>query len=338
MSLGRSLQIQTLAADLGLRAADHPVRGILRFCENRAHRVLKKYPDCHTLTDLLIAVADDLGTQFVEIRSADDLERLRMRFAHDGEKVFAGLHNELSENVYGITVRRTVRKPWERPFMSVIDCRGEKQHRSYFTKWHEIGHLLILTDQMRLCFRRTHVHHDQKDPEEQMVDLIAGAVGFLPRIVRQHADGLPTFERFEELRETLCPDASKQASNIGFTNAWPTPCLLIQAKPAFNRNEQEWLAHPSLGLGPEPEPSLRAVNVSLNDGARKSGLMIFRNMRVPGDSVIHRMFDDQNPEARTSVEDLSWWESSEGKRLPQRRIMVQAASLNGEVVALVRPH
>jgi hypothetical protein len=29
--------------------------------------------------------------------------------------------------------------------------------RSYYTKWHEIGHLLILlTDQMRLAPRRTH--------------------------------------------------------------------------------------------------------------------------------------------------------------------------------------
>lgn len=338
MSLRRNLQIQTLAADLGVRTTDNPVRAILRFCENRAHRVLKKYPDCHTLTDLLDAVADDLGTQFVEIRSDDDLERVRMRFAHDGEKVFAGLHNELSTNVYGITVRRTARKPWERPFVSVIDCRGEKQNRSYFTKWHEIGHLLVLTDQMRLCFRRTHVHHDQKDPEERMVDLIAGAVGFLPRIVRLHADGLPSLEKFEGFREALCPEASKQASNIGFTNAWPTPCLLIQAKPALKSSEQKWLAHPSLDIGWEPKPVLRAVRVSLNDAARKSGLLIFRNMRIPENSMIHRIFHEQNLEARTNVEDLSWWQSSEGTRLPQMKIVVQAVSLNGEAVALIRPY
>ncbi len=338
MTLRRNLQIQTLAADLGIRGADHPVRAILRFCENRAHHVLKKFPDCNTLEDLLIAVADDLGTQFVEIWSDEDLEQVRKRFVHEGERIFAGLHDELSEDVYGITVRRTARKRWEKPYVSVIDCRGDKQYRSYFTKWHEIGHLLILTDQMRLCFRRTHVHHDKKDPEEQMVDLIAGTVGFLPRIVRLHARGLPTLEKFEELRSVLCPDASKKASNIGFTNAWPTPCLLIQAKPGFNRNEHEWLAHPSLGLGPDPKPVLRAVKVSLNDAARKSGLMVFRNMRVPEASVIHRMYSEQNPEPQTSSEDLSWWESSGGTRLPHGRILVQAVSLNGEVVALVHPN
>ena len=338
MSLRNSLQIQTLAADLGLPRASDPVRSILRFCENRTNEILGEFPDCHTLTDLLAATANSLRTHFAEVRSDDDLDQVRMGYARDGEKVFAGLHNELADDVYGITVRRTARRPWEQPYVSVIDCRGQKQQRSYFTKWHELGHLLVLTDQLRLCFRRTHVDHDQKDPEEAMVDLVAGTVGFLPSIVRRYAQGMPSIERFEELREQLCPEASLQASTQGFAKAWPTPCLLVRAERGLNRSEQRWLAHPSLGLGGEPVPVLRAVRVTPNDAARKSGLMIFPNMRVPKESVIHRVFNEQHPEPELCVEDLAWWESTGGTKLQQRKVLVQALSVHDGVIGLVRPH
>src|ERR1035441_6851450 len=93
----------------------------------------------------------------------------------------------------------------ELPFVSVIDCRGEKRFRSYYTKWHELGHLLILTDQMRLTFRRTHFGLEDKDPEEALVDVIAGAFGFLPDIVRPLAKGQPSFDGIEDIRIHLCP-------------------------------------------------------------------------------------------------------------------------------------
>ena len=338
MSLRRSFRIQTLAADLGIPRANDPVGAILRFCENRTRAILRKFPDCHTLTDLLVATANSLGTQFAEVRSDEELDKVRMRYARGGDQVFAGLHDELSDTVYGITIRRRVRKPWEQPYVSVIDCRGEKQHRSYFTKWHEVGHLLVLTDQMRLCFRRTHVDHDQKDPEEAMIDLIAGALGFLPSIVRQHTQGIPTFEKFEELRERLCPEASQQASIQGFAKAWPTSCLLIRAELGIKRGEERWLSQPSLGLEGEPMPLLRAVRVTPSDAARRSGLTIFPNMRVPRESVIHRVFDGQNPEPQQCVEDLSMWESTGGKRLSGRKALVQAASVHDGVAALVSPY
>ena len=96
--------------------------------------------------------------------------------------------------VFGVTFKRLSRKPWELPYVSVIDCRLDKKYRSYYTKWHELGHLLILTDQMRLAFRRTHFGLDDKDPEEALVDVIAGAFGFLPDLIKPVAKGRPSFE------------------------------------------------------------------------------------------------------------------------------------------------
>jgi hypothetical protein len=337
MSLRNSFKIQALAADLGLKPSNNPVQAILKSCEKRTDRILRQFPDCHTLSDLLMVMADELGAHFEVVRSNEDIGDVQERYLQRGERIFSGLSNELSNDVYGITFRRTARKDWERPYVSVIDCRGEKRNRSYFTKWHELGHLLVITDQMRLAFRRTHVEFDTKDPEEAMVDLIAGAVGFLPRIVRPHAKGRPSFANFKELRQKLCPEASRSAMTQGFANAWPTPCLLLQGKAALKRGEERWLAPPSFDFCEGPKPALRAVRVRLNDAARTSDLMIFPNMRVPVRSVIYQVFEEQVRNPQTSVEDLSWWEASQGTQLPHRKVLVEARSVNGAVDALITP-
>jgi hypothetical protein len=122
--------------------------------------------------------------------------------------------------------------------VSVIDCRGQKAWRAYFTKWHEIAHLLVLTDQMRLSFRRTQAHAVNNDPEEILMDVIAGKFGFYPPIVSSHADGAISFDRIDSLRMQLCPEASLLSSQINFVKAWPEPCLLVHGKLAVKRGRQ----------------------------------------------------------------------------------------------------
>ena len=152
------------------------------------------------------------------------------RYSLKGETALVCLHDELADDVYGITFRRTSRKSWERQFVSIIDCRCEKQFRSYFTKWHELDHLLMLTDQRRLKFLRTHAAVAEfKDPEEALVIIIAGRIGFLARLVRAVANGRASFEAVEDVRSELCPEASKESAVIGIAAAWPTPCLVLRA-------------------------------------------------------------------------------------------------------------
>lgn len=168
-ALKRSYKIHALASDLGIKSSGDPVREIVRFCEKRVRRFLRDFPDCATLSQLLDIAASKLGTKFEEIHSDDELDEVRERYLRQGEKAFASLQEELSAQVFGVTFRRTSRKSWELPFVSVIDCRGEKRFRSYYTKWHEMGHLLILTDQMRLTFRRTHFGLEDKDPRKPLL-------------------------------------------------------------------------------------------------------------------------------------------------------------------------
>jgi hypothetical protein len=178
--LKRNYKVRALALDLGLKSSENPVRDILRFCEKRIERFLQDFPNCASLTQLLEVSASKLGTRFVEIHSDTELDEVRTRYLQQGEKAFVTVHEDLADDVFGVTFKRTSRKSWELPYISLIDCRGQKKFRAYYTKWHELGHLLLLTDQMRLAFRRTHFGLEDKDPEEALVDVIAGNFGFLP--------------------------------------------------------------------------------------------------------------------------------------------------------------
>ena len=288
----------------------------MRYCERRIRRFLRDFPDCKTLSQLLDISASKLGTRFEEIRCDEQLDEVRARYLHQGEKALASLHEELSTNVFGVTFKRLSRRAWELPYVSVIDCRGQKQFRSYYTKWHELGHLFILTDQMRLAFRRTHFGLDDKDPEESLVDVIAGAFGFLPDLVAPLAKGQPSFDQFGKIRSDLCPEASQQSSVIGIAKAWPTPCILLKAQMALKRGEHRDLAQGTLAFQERPSEMLRAVHVAPNDAARNTSLAVFPNMRVPARSIIYKVFSGAAAHGCAS-EDMSWWESSGGSLLPK---------------------
>jgi hypothetical protein len=194
---------------------------------------------------------------------------------------------------------------------------------AYFTKWHELGHLLILTDQLRLEFRRTHLHLDDRDPEERLVDVLAGEFGFFSDLVMPHAKGIISFGKIESIRNLLCPDASQQATVIGIARAWPTPCILIRAEEALRKHEQRNSIQTTFGFTEPPQPALRAIKSSPNEAAKNAGMMIYPNMRIPDDSVIAEIFNKRTGEC-AEIEDLASWTSSDGTTLGSCRVRVEA--------------
>jgi hypothetical protein len=189
---------------------------------------------------------------------------------------------------------------------------------------------------MRLPFRRTHAAHDHKDPEESMVDVIAGTFGYFKDIVRPMTNGALSWENIEDVRTQLCPESSQQAAVIGIVKSWPVPAILVQAALGLKRGEKRQLGQDTFGFAAEPLPVLRAVQVTPNDAARRGDLVIFPNMRVPVHSIIHRVFAEEMPEAQAE-EDLEWWESSDGTRLPPLKIHVLARRQWNAVQALITP-
>ena len=330
-----SFQIARLAADLGLHHRGDHVAALLTFCHKRVNDVFREF-GCSTLSGLMGATAARLDTLFIEIQDDSDLADVRTDHLARGELVFATLAEQLGPHVYAITFKLTRPRESDRRFVSIIDCRGSKAARHYFSKWHELAHLLTLTPQARLKFCRTHAEPEEKDPEEALMDVIAGEVGFCPQLVRPHATGEISFERIADLREQLCPDASQQASLLGLVKSWPAPCVLIEARPALKARERRSLAQERFPFHDGPEAVLRAVNVTVNSAAERAGMTIHRNMRIPGESVISLVFED-GASSLEADEDLAWWTSSSGRGLAPRPVTVKARRRWDAAEALIVP-
>jgi hypothetical protein len=314
--------IRTLAHDLGVRISTDPVTAIKGHCHQQVKQFLKEFKDCTTLTGLLALAAQKLGTTFRDVHSDADLQALVKEFAARKEPCAAFFEPELTHDVYGITFKLLNAGKFDLPYISVIDCRGSKIHRAYFTKWHELGHLLILTDQRRFAFKRTHALHEIKSPEESMVDVIAGEFAYYEPMVRPYVKGDLTFEAIDTARQALCPEGSYLSALFGLVKVWPVPCLLVEAKWATRRSGEE--------------SALRAVHVVINDLARADGLQLHKHFRVPKRSVIHQAFDGSIHDG-TAVEDLDWWQSSDGTQLQEQRIQVSTKRIGDTVYALMIP-
>jgi hypothetical protein len=327
-------EVLALAQDLGLKPSDNPLQDILQYVRKRVRGYLKEVP-CDRLSDLLRVVAAKVDTLMVEIHSDEELRKIREEYVGAGELSFAEIESELADaGTYGITYCLKARRPGHRKFVSVIDCRGDKAWRSYFTKWHELAHLLTITAQQRLKFYRTHASPEQKDPEESVMDAVAGNIGFFDEIVRKHTKGPISFNAVDVLKARLCPEASTQATLLGFLQAWPAPCLLVDAKWGRKRRNSFGTTANPFEVNHAPDMALRAVNVTANEAARNNGLFIPRNMRIPIESAIARILDVNEDEIE-SDEDLSWWTSSDGGRLEAMPIHVIARRVHGGVQAFV---
>jgi hypothetical protein len=195
-----------------------------------------------------------------------------------------------------------------------------------------VAHLLTLTDQLRLSFRRTHIAKNFNSPEEALMEVIAGHFGFYSPLVKPHISGTISFEAIEALRQKLCPEASQQSALIGIVKAWPSPCLLINARLAKKKGH----AHQGHLFGSKDSgDSLRAVHVTVNEAARRDNLVMFENMRVPESSIIHRVF--RQVLSGEAIENLSSWKTSKGFTLPERLVQVEAKRSWQCVDALITP-
>src|SRR5208337_4775857 len=115
---------------------------------------------------------------------------------------------------YGVLIRRSNAEA-DAPdrYVAVIDCRGRKLARRFFTRWHEIAHRLTThADSGEPVYRSEH------DPVGRLMDAIAGHIGFYgplfePVFVAAHSGKeLLTFETVEAVVREGFPDASIQAT------------------------------------------------------------------------------------------------------------------------------
>ncbi len=345
--LEHATEISGLAADLDLGGAANPVEAILHHCRSRLDAWVAQARGVTTIGQLEALVTQRLQMVFEEIRSDADFSRITDQYAR-GKKdfVFAAMRTKFdaADNpTFGALVRRK-NVPDDAPdrFVAVIDCRGGKLARRFFTRWHEIAHRLTThADQgdTEPAYRSEH------DPIERMMDEIAGHVGFYgpffePVFRAAHAgEALLTFETVKAVQDGGFPEASFQATLNACANRLPTPVVYLEAAIAYKKAVKKRVEDDSPGLfGKEepPEGQLRAVKVVANDAAHREKFVIPTNMRVPEASVIRCLFLDETASDGACREDLSWWES-QGKKLDGRAVAVEARRMADRVIAIVQP-
>ena len=200
--LDQEHDVIALARELGLRG--DPVEAVVRFCEEKIGCWAADFGAVESVAALEQLVADRLQLVFEEVCSDDDLERIIAKYVAQGEYVFATLRDELGPTTFGLTIKRKHCGPeLGDKYVAVIDCRGDKATRRFFTRWHEVAHLLVLEKELDALVRRS-----SHDPIERLMDEIAGRIGFYeplfgPVFAREHRQAPLEFKTVEAIRNDL---------------------------------------------------------------------------------------------------------------------------------------
>ena len=334
-------EILALAEELGVGGAA-PVDGILSYCSRRIDGWVAEAGGVPSIDSLESLVTHRLQMVFEEIRSDEDFDRLTEVYARGKKEfVFAGMRTKFDDTdtlTYGALVqRRNVRDGDPDRFVAVVDCRGGKLARRFFTRWHEIAHRLTThADMLEPVYRSEH------DPIERLMDEIAGHVGFYeplfhPAFQKASRDNRHlTFGTVGAIISGAFPAASFLATLFACVRRVPTPVVYLEAALAHKKEVKRRLATPSLSGDDLPPGELRAVKVIPNNAAQQEGFTIPTNMRVPADSVIYRLFDAEPLTDGDSQEDLSQWESR-GKLLEALAVVVEGRKVPDRVIAIVQP-
>ena len=335
--LDREHDVIELARELGL--SGKPVEAIVGFCQSRIDGWVADVGGVRSVDQLEALVTERLQTVFEEFWSDDQLTDAIKKYTSQGEGAFASLRTQLDGDTFGsLMERRNIQGDACDRYVAFIDCRRKKGTRRFFTRWHEIAHVLTLTQQVELPAHRSTNH-----PIERLMDEVAGQVGFYdplfrPIMAKYHQNDRLSFSTVDAIRQDYCSEASFQATLFACQRRLPTPVIYIEAQMGYKAGEQRQLNSKQMTLFEEdpPEAKLRVSMTVPNAAATNRNLQIIQKMRVPESSVIHRLFTNGEEES-SGQENLNAWEFSGGGSLAECDVWIEARRLPDQVIAIVQP-
>lgn len=338
-------KLAKLATDLGLTTRGRVLDALREYGLTRVRHWIDETPvrDMEALRRL---VSSKVSVKTVLIRDAADVQQVASEFADFHPALASCLRLEFLEGeTEGLTVEREQPAPGFHRYLAVIDARGSRGQRAYFTLWHELCHLILHPPQLAFPgFRRAPTPDlIDRDPIEFVVDQLAGSLAFFepfygPAIRDEiNMDGRLTFRGIAAARDSVAPDASlfaAAAAAIGFADQ---PTALVSVGMELKRSEQLVLASPQTRFDfatRDPEPKLRVGSVvaSPTSGSR---LTIRPQMRVPQRSVLAAVFESGNDVVLVAREDQNWWETSANGALPSAPLRVEAIRRGRFVYGLI---
>lgn len=340
LKLNFASEVAELASALGLRPSDDPAERIIRQCKERVQEWISEAGGVRDVRALEKLICRKKSLVIIEIWSDADLEKTVDHYVRQcGEIGFARLNDLNAADTFGCLMERFRVKRGERDrYVAFVDCRGRKSQRRFFTRWHEIAHVLTLVGQLELPVKRAGDH-----PVEKLMDAIAGEIGFLEPLVEPllsaelDSTEILTFAGIERIKQVGFEDASFQAMLIACARQAPVPLLLLEAQLGYKNCERSQLNRRG---GSNPQPKLRITRAVPNGAARKTELFIPLHFQVPHNSFIHHHYiDTYAVDTSTGVagnENLSIWQSH-GKSIGNIDIHVDVRRYCGIMMALIQP-
>lgn len=339
--VARGLRDIASQLDVSLTGGGDPTPKLVQAAVRKVEGWLRELGPADTFDELLDIVAAKLKVHFEVVRSGEDLATIASKYLRDGETAFATLRDVFDDYTDALVVRLQRAPSWsDRQYVAVIDARGAKAWKEWFSKWHELAHL-IAEPQMKLAFRRTQA--TRRDPVERLMDQIAAELAFysgllLPALQRSSVSLTdPSLRAMSAFQNSTCSFASLHSTLIAVLRHSPAPAVLVEARVSLKKSEKQAQRQATLFPGISPEPKLRAITTAHNPAAVRQKLFIHQWIRIPQDSIIYRLHQgDAAAEHERVLEDLSMWES-DGNALAKRKVVVEAMTAGaGRILALVK--
>ncbi|MGH7281971.1 MAG: hypothetical protein ACRELY_10635, partial [Polyangiaceae bacterium] len=209
--------VRAVAKQLGVPLRADPTSLVVERCVQRVTAWAAELGPPASPLELLDIVCEKLRLRFEVIESDEDLREVRARYLAQKELTFVNIEGEFNATTDAVVIRLQHQPTWSNVrYVAVIDGRGSKRYRVWFSKWHEIAHL-IAEPQTKLAFRRTQAF--KREPVERLMDQIASALAFydplfVPPLMHAVDLAKPRLRALAQFAETECSHASLYATLI----------------------------------------------------------------------------------------------------------------------------
>lgn len=346
--LDRDPAVLELARELGLSTRGRVLERIRDHALSYVEDCRASLPRIASLEQLRSLLCDRLSICIRIIHEDADLNSVAEEFSFS-EVERRNLIREFDhEQVEGWLVRNPRVEPGLRRWIAIVDGRGPRAVRAYFTAWHEIAHAIVTPHQLKLGIRRSIPVDKSKDPVESVVDSVTGDLAFYAPLIspalRQEIStrgGRLSVDAIEAMRLKVAPSASFQSAAIAATRLSEHPVLFVRLKRQYKRSEIKALQSnqselPLAGAAPRILPKVRLA-MAMPAAEAGSELAIFSPMRVPPGSVLMRAWENPRDVCLQADEDQAWWETSKAGNLPPQPIHVEALRRGSFVYGLIAP-
>lgn len=309
-AIDRDPKVHALAAAMGIEQSRHLLSDIpKRACEQVEEWIARCGFEPASIDELHRLVLSQTRLRIERIETDSDLERITNAYEPEQPAIGTQLELEFEQGKTEALVLQ--RSPNDHQYLAIVDARGDRRHRAWFSGWHEPSHLVVPDPEARLLFRRTQVH--RPEPLEQVIDAVASSIGFwepiirpaLVRALRSHETAL---EAFDTVRDACVPEASRESTYRALAAMVDFPLVVLRVGYGGRRG--------NVTVTDRLESfALRAQTVIRNSLAEGQKLMVWPNFRIPRHSAIAAAFEQPPPRPLVQHDRLENWTDSTGNRL-----------------------